>query len=658
MSTPLPSPTRETDFAEPPLHTAPPASSPALPPETLRFIGLVLGVLLLTFALLAPSLKVPFFTMDDSDTIRMAEAVRSRMAEGNPFYVFRADSHQYGRRHHPGYYLYQIARLALFDRSAVLWHMQHALCFALCGVALACASRRLVGSVWPGIATHFLVLSTGDYEYQSNWYNFMSLITFEPLLYFQWTLGAWCFFEQVRRPAGVASKAWATFGVLAFLWATITKETTPLIHLGFGTVFLALVCLAPRALGSPETIRRLRIPVGVVLAGSLAFLIRLALALPRDDGYAGTQSLIRDPQVWMESLSRYFSFWCAGSLYTISIGLGLGVARIIGGWRDRSTADTWLALMLLAGAGQLSTLVLWPGVSFRLSQPAYLAALFVACVEIARFLQTLTTPAEPAGGIAGGALGRLLARAALAGLVLYYLLGKRVLGPGAFVAGAKVLAVAGFATVLYLYARSRWQGTQLPRWGAIAGTALLAGNALWATLAIVLNLAVYPTWFRTTEQMRQYASLHIAENSAKGARAVWMVRPNLAGFVYSIGINGRVILNRPDLTHLPYCDFDPAKSGGPLRRGDHLVYWAMSGPDLQPAGKGRLSQRRLEIAELLPLYGSLPEVNNFLVRSLVPPFEEATNTRKSRIASAWVMVYTVESDTFTIDPVAGAKYAK
>ncbi|MDX2176194.1 MAG: hypothetical protein SF028_06960 [Candidatus Sumerlaeia bacterium] len=596
-------------------------------------------LLLLAAFLVGHTAAVPFFTLDDSDYIGRVERHLAEARAGN--WAKLLDTGDPGnRRVYPGMNLYTALRIALLGKSGFLWHLWHFALFAAVGVAAVRFSERAAGSPWPGVAAFALLLGTGTTHYQSNWYNFFSVNTFEPPLLLAWSAAAWAGARALSAERRPGFALWSAACLAAVLWACGIKETSGAVHLMFGAPVLAAALLRPRWFGVARP-RRLAALAAAVLALSVAYLAFVFASLPKDAGYGGTGMLVKTPSGWFAALGTYLREWFDASFLLMPLGALCWVARAFGARGEEARRGLWpAALLAWAGASQLSSLLVWPELSMRLSQPAYGAVLLAACCELALAARLAFRQAPSAASRrTGWALAGLAALAILAG--------RRTLGAEPMLWGG-ALALAGLAAAM---AAGLWQSHR-GREGVLVRVlpAVCASNAAAAgcflAAATVIHASGYPVQFRMLEGLRTRVSIHLAGTAAPRAKVAWMTPPRSEIFAWSAALHAKTILGREDLEEGP---FHWIESRGPLVKGDAMVFLGMVGPEEAPVGSGALVAHRIEEVGYAPPFANVREFARWLAGA-------GTDLRTPRLSSSWAVVHTVDSMLYEVDPAFAARY--
>lgn len=603
-----------------------PAPQPqALPqrPGKSQWLLVFFALVFATFAILGFTIAVPFFTVDDSDVLLKCENILQKWKSGDLLFLFEPNSHAH-RRYYPGYAAYATLRLAVLGKTAPLWHVWHLLLFSAIGMAMAAAGRMLAGSWAAGCVAYLVLISTGTVSYQSNWFNFVFLNTFEPWLLALWVAGAALF---------SAGRTWAlAAGTFCFLWAMVSKENAIIAMFPAFTISGFLFLRKPEWFGERERVYRLAVPCLAIAACCVIYAVVLYLVLPRDAGYAGTQTLLKKPSQWWDNFQAQRRNWIEASWYLVPIGMLHFGVRLAATWRKWESRDAWMLILLGALLAQIGSLLLWPSTAMRLSQPAYAAALLFACVELEIFLrQSIRMRSQ------SWTRHDLIAVGLLAASLLLLLLLRANWGYVAFARGTKLVAVLWTFAILGMLLFSYLRARSFPHWASGGMKAVLALCTIFVILLIAINTSSYPTLARTTEGSRQRVAELISSTAVRGARVAWVLPKDQEMIAWSSGLNTKAVYQREDIVQGPARQI---LSLGPLRKGDYLVTYG-SAAKQNPRGEGRLSRKTVHIGGWVSPVLSLPELYNVLLsnpahkKPLKPAFSETE-----------IPIYQVQSETF------------
>lgn len=584
-------------------------------------------ILFISFVILAPTLTIPFFVIDDSDLITHATKYGSLWDPGNLHKLF--DRSMSGARFWPGFGLYAVLRETVFGTDSVLWHAWQILLYAICGTILTAAGKKLTGSHLPGIAAYVLLLCTGSVDYQSNWFNYVFTNSFEPFLLLLWTCGAAFLYAAYSSRNSPLSHVWSCAACILLAWSVTAKETSGATLLLVIIPLLLLLWRRPGALGVKGTAGRLMIPLGIVALFSAIWVVVVLATLPSGTDYAGSSTFVKNPWKWLVAFTNYMSSWYACSHILIPLALAHYLIRISA---MRSPRDLWQGLLPIASLAQVAPLLVWPEVSMRLSQPAYAMALLFSCCEFFRLLTDLSTM-HPAGERTHRSVVFLTATGIL-------FLGGRLL-PGRWHVGiVQILFVCwvGFGVFQNYIGYS---GGVIHRWTRNCWITILAILGILVTALCVTNLSSYMTEYRLREGVRHRASEYISREAVKSARVVWLVPKEAEIFAWSSGIYVRLFHSRHDLEVAPLS----AIRNRTLRKDDLIVAY---GPDTvrAPKGAGNLSRTWINDGGREFSVRSPAQWHTLFVEAMTPPFRKPEVRLKE--FNTQIAVYRVQSEKFEL----------
>ena len=495
-----------------------------------------------TFAIIGWTIFCPFFTIDDSDVLRRAT---DYLAQHGWMAYLKAyvPEDLVQRRYWPGYAVYILFRTHLMGLSSIGWHTMNVLLYVAIGTMLSWLSFKACKSYWPGLIAYIITLTAGVFDYQTTWFSYVFVNSFEPYMALVWLIGAVVYVGMLQ--ATGRSCWWLAAAVVVVLGYSVTIKENAFLVVGSAAVLMLVHSFLP---GGNRAAIRCTGGALLLMAGGWGALVYSLT--PRDAGYAGTSSLVTSAVELFKNFARYARLIYQASGPFVLIGLLLGVLRIS---LTRRHYRVYLFTTVLCLA-QIGSLCIWPTISLRLIYPAFLGLLFVASMEFYQMWKL----AESAHGrkplfVFGGAVALLMMVASLAHSNVAHIL--------------MLTAIVLLAGTVLIHA-SNMRALCTAR-GAFAGCVLFLGLGLVVTG--VSHVTSYPAIYKSTELTRHLVVRKASEHCPPQARLIWFINPGQEIFPYSSDIHARLFFDRDDLESIPASHF--LEQGATLRQGDMIVMY-------------------------------------------------------------------------------------
>ncbi len=507
---------------------------------TTKLLQICILCLLISFIILGQTLTVPFFTIDDSDVLNRAQQYLNQHGWAGYIKAYIPET-GVKRRYWPGYQIFILARTQLFGLNSYLWHLMQVLIFTSIGSLLCLVSQHIIRSIIPGLITLFIILTAGEFSYQTNWFAYVFTNSFEPLLCLLWTISI-CLFVFGQNFQFKWQLTMVALGTLVALYSITVKENAFIVTGAMsGLVFLTTLVYV--------RVQMIRWSSAVIAVASVAWGLWVYSVIPKGEGYAGVSTLNTNLGPLLDTAHAYALMLYQSTGMFVPTGIALGLARQISARRFDLTF--WFGLAF--GIAQIGSVIIWPDSSFRLIFPAFVALVFVSTSEFYQFIKLSAVEHKRWAALIAVTLGVGI-------FMLASYASSRFFATLPFL--LSVLAGAGY-----------WQ--QIPN--QLKFTSRMCGlAAIWFIgFGLIVNglshVASYPMLHKTTELTRHLTVRAAASLAPPNAKVVWFTAPGQEIFPYSCDIHAKLFFGREDLEIMPSGSLTTGTTA--LEQGDMLVLY-------------------------------------------------------------------------------------
>lgn len=512
--------------------------------------------LVISLLTMASTLWHPFFTIDDSDLINRAQRYLDELGYAAYFRSF-IPHELIQRRYWPGFLNYTMLRIQLFGLNSILWHLWQIAIFCSIGLSLCVVSLKLFRTNVPAVVTLLIILSAGDFTYQTNWFAYVFTNSFEPIISMLWS----CSVVLYLLASSLRGKSFVLLSLIATLFVILTITIKENVFLVTGAS--AGLCLG-LSWATTLKFRRFRWHMTAILLISAVWGGWVYSIIPKDQAYAGVSTLNSTPaQVW-ETLKKYVTYISDSTGLLIPVGITLGAIRIA---IERKNALPYLLCVSFAMFHVLSV-VIWPETSLRLIFPSFTLLVFLTCCEVYVLFKRLVQIEFSSsvtwlfGAMVGSAVVSLVLLCVFSrsenNAFLWFLFAASVLP-------AILYVLPKSDTVLKLAA----SGFSLPAYSVIAFGLIING---------ISHIVSYPALYKATELTRHLV-VRNASRLPQNSKVIWFGDPGQEIFGFSAAIHASLFFNRPDLEIKPSTSLPNLRS---LKRNDMIVlYGSKSRLDFQ-----------------------------------------------------------------------------